>query len=241
MKAHEHIGRNRLEEAIKRYEETYYQSFEETNEEFHYSSEYLRKMQGLKRKSQNPFFACMNTAWKRVAVFAASFLLIFSSMLTVSAVREPVVQFLVEMRQEVIRLFFAEEDIEKAPERIEEMYLITALPENSKWLTQFINEKDITTTWANDDVNVTLIQATLDSTLFANTDPFHFEHSQMAGYQVAIMRNISVTIYIWNTDDYIYYLVIKGFLSDDTCADMMKSLTLQNWEPTTQGGVFYES
>ena len=31
MKEHEHIGRNRLEEAIKRYEETYYQSFEETN------------------------------------------------------------------------------------------------------------------------------------------------------------------------------------------------------------------
>ena len=241
MTDREKLGRMILEAAIRQYEETYYESFSETEDEISYSEEYKRSMKKLFSRSKNPFLRCFNTTLKRASVVAAAFLLVFSSMMSVSAVREPVIGFFVEVHEYFVRLSFAKDDIEKAPETIEEMYLVTDLPPNSKWLTKFINDKDITTTWANEHVNVTLIQTTLDSDFFANPDPSYIERKKMAGYDTAIFRTFSVTIYIWNTDDYAYHLVIKGQMPDEECEKMMQSLTRWKWDTEKKGSFINEN
>ena len=148
MKDHEKLGRFLLEEAIRQYEESYYDSFSATEDEISYSEDYKRSIKKLCNRSKIPFLRGWRSAMRRVAVAAAAFLLVFSGMMSVSAVREPMVGFFVEIHENLVKLYFANEDVEKAPDEIQEMYLITELPENSKWLTQFINDKDITTTWA---------------------------------------------------------------------------------------------
>ena len=241
MKDHEKLGRFLLEEAIRQYEESYYDSFSATEDEISYSEDYKRSIKKLCNRSKNPFLRGCHSAMRRVAVAVATFLLVFSGMMSVSAVREPMVGFFVEIHENLVKLYFANEDVEKAPDEIQEMYLITELPENSKWLTQFINDKDITTTWANEYVNVTLIQTTLDAGFLANPDSLDIEYKRMAEHDVAIFRTIGVTIYIWNTEEYAYHLVIKGHMRDEECEKMMKSLTRWNWDAEKKGSFINEN
>ena len=241
MNDREKLGRLLLEEAIRQYEETYCDAFPESTDEISYSENYKREIRKIGRKSKNPFLKSLNTTWKRVSTIAAAFLLVFGCMMSVSAVRKPIVRFFVEVGEQIIRLSFTEDAQKTAPEVIEKMYLITALPENSNWLTQFINDKDITTTWANEHVNVTLIQSTLDSEFFANPDPSLIVYKEMAGYDVAIFRTFSVTIYIWNTEEYVYHLVIKGHLRDEECETMIESLTPWKWTPEMKGSFINEN
>ena len=105
------------------------------------------------------------------------------------------------------------------------------LPDESEWLTRFIGEKDVTTTWGNGDVNLTLVQTTLDARLFVNETMERIVKIWLDEKEITVIQKFGVTIYIWNTDEYAFHLVAKGDLTQEEMAQMVGSLMLDR---TTQ-------
>ncbi len=228
MSEEKNIGLEKLQEAFRIVNAEEYDRLKgDMTTDFSYSEEYERRMGELLRRKQTPrWYRYFNTLGKRVAVFALAILMTFGVSMSITAVRKPIVQFFVRAYDSVIELFFASEDTEKAPERIETLYTLSRLPENSEWLTQFVNEKDVTTTWANDDVNLTLIQTTLETRLFVNEDFADFQICDIAGKRVAVIEKFGVSLYLWNTEEYAFHLVVKGFLSAKDVEETIRSLTI---------------
>lgn len=227
MNKDERLGLEKLQEAFRLAAAEEWEHTERApKEEIFYSEEYERKMEGLIRESKYPHLRFVNTVGKRVAVFALAVLLAFGCSMSISAVRKPVVNFFVKAHETFIELFFAPDDIERAPERIETVYTFSVLPPESAWLTQFVNEKDVTTTWANEKVNLTLVQTTLDARLFVNEDAERLQKRTIAGQETAVIEKFGVNIYIWNTEEYAFHLVIKGYLTEEELARIIDSLTV---------------
>lgn len=191
-----------------------------------YSDAYEKSMEALIREQKRPYLRYFNTIGKRAAMIAIVILMTFGLSMSISAVRIPVVNFFVKVHTSFTEFFFAKEDVEKAPERIETLYTLGKLPPESEWLTQFVNEKDVTTTWANETVNLTLIQTTLDSRLFVSDNVMELQRKELAGKEVAVIEKFGVKVYLWNTEEYAFHLVIKGYLSEEETACIMDSLTV---------------
>ena len=227
MSEQNHIGLEKLQEAFRIVnEEECGRMEEDANISISYSEKYKRDMDRLlRRQKKTKLYWYFNTVGKRAAVIALACLMTLGISMSITAVRQPIVNFFVRAYDSVIELFFAQEDTEHAPECIETLYTLSVLPQNSEWLTQFINEKDVTTTWANDDVNLTLIQTTLETKLFVNEDFADFEIRDMAATRVAVIEKFGVSLYLWNTEDYAFHLVVKGFLSYERVEEMIGSLT----------------
>lgn len=230
MNENERSGFEKLEAAFRAVNAEEWERAELSSDLTH-SAEYERKMEALLREQKRPYLRLVNTVGKRVAVFVMAILLGFASTMSISAVRKPVVNFFIKAHENFLELFYEPEEEERIPEKIEEIYTLGVLPDESEWLTRFISEKDVTTTWGNDDVNLTLVQTTLDARLFVNETMERIVKIWLDEKEITVIQKFGVTIYIWNTDEYAFHLVAKGDLTQEEMAQMVGSLMLDR---TTQ-------
>ena len=230
MNENERSGFEKLEAAFRAVNAEEWEGAELSSDLTH-SAEYERKMETLLREQKHPYLRLFNTVGKRVAVFVMAILLGFASTMSISAVRKPVVNFFIKAHENFLELFYEPEEEERIPEKIEEIYTLGVLPDESEWLTRFIGEKDVTTTWRNDDVNLTLVQTTLDARLFVNETMERIVKIWLDEKEITVIQKFGVTIYIWNTDEYAFHLVAKGDLTQEEMAQMVGSLMLDR---TTQ-------
>ena len=230
MNENERSGFEKLEAAFRAVNAEEWEGAELSSDLTH-SAEYERKMEALLREQKHPYLRLFNTVGKRVAVFVMAILLGFASTMSISAVRKPVVNFFIKAHENFLELFYEPEEEERIPEKIEEIYTLGVLPDESEWLTRFIGEKDVTTTWRNDDVNLTLVQTTLDARLFVNETMERIVKIWLDEKEITVIQKFGVTIYIWNTDEYAFHLVAKGDLTQEEMAQMVGSLMLDR---TTQ-------
>ena len=231
MNENERSGFEKLEAAFRAVNAEEWEGAELSSDLTH-SAEYERKMEALLREQKHPYLRLVNTVGKRVAVFVMAILLGFASTMSISAVRKPVVNFFIKAHENFLELFYEPEEEERIPEKIEEIYTLGVLPDESEWLTRFIGEKDVTTTWGTDDVNLTLVQTTLDARLFVNETMERIVKIWLDEKEITVIQKFGVTIYIWNTDEYAFHLVAKGDLTQEEMAQMVGSLMLDRTTPT---------
>ena len=95
-----------------------------------FSSAFERRMARLMRAQRQPYYPLVNTNVKKALLaLAAAFLLLATMVLSVSALREPVVQFFVEAYEKFSRVFFLQPQEEQFPAMLEVYYAPTWLPE----------------------------------------------------------------------------------------------------------------
>ncbi|MBQ8496503.1 MAG: hypothetical protein IJ489_03490 [Clostridia bacterium] len=236
MNDRQDIGLEKLREAFQAVNAEEWEHTDKIpKEELIYSEAYERKMEALIRVQKRPYLRYFNSVGKRAAMIALVILMTFGLSMSISAVRKPIVNFFIRVHTSFTELFFAKDDIEKAPERIEALYTFDRLPPKSEWLTQFINEKDVTTTWANDTVNLTLVQTTLDTSLFVSDGVAELRKIELAGREVTVIEKFGVKVYLWNTEEYAFHLVVKGYLGEEETARIMDSLTVGDIKQTLDG------
>ena len=106
-------GREVLEEALRRYCSVYCDQYPRYEGEIDLGDDYENYMNNLIKRSKNPFQRYFNTIGKRVAGIAAALLIVFSCSMTVSAVREPVVEFFTNIHEKFVEIFFDESIVVK--------------------------------------------------------------------------------------------------------------------------------
>ena len=97
---------------------------DEDSIDFTFSEKFNKKMEKLIKSQRKSYYILINTVGKRVAILFVAIITLFTASMSVKAIREPVINFIIEVYESFTKYFFEGETAEK----IEKVYSITKLP-----------------------------------------------------------------------------------------------------------------
>lgn len=219
-------GEEILQEALRQYSATYCDEFPPTEDDVHLSEDYQRKMEKLIQRSKNPFQRYFNTVGRRVAGIAAAILIFFGCSMTVSAVRKPVVEFLMNITGKYAWLLFDESFTQSGPNTIEVVYTLDAVPEGYELTDAKTFEKFVDFVWRNqNDEFIHFSQHTLKNKFVYDLEEAKYEIViSETGQKIFFLEKNEVKSFHWTTSDYVFDLSVSGEYSMDACLNMIKSI-----------------
>ena len=102
-------GKANLKEALKLSDQTYIDKHPPIDQKVQYSQNYLKRVERLTKQKKSPYFGYFKLIGARVAIISAVFLIIFSCVMSVEAVRVPVFQFIETTSITIYSEFIAQE------------------------------------------------------------------------------------------------------------------------------------
>lgn len=178
---------------------------DEDSIDFTFSERFNKKMSKLIKSQRKSYYFLINTASKRVAVLLLAVLTLFTASMSIKAIREPVVKFIVEVYESFTRYFFEGDTADE----IDKEYTITELPIGYSETNKFKGRNSITTIYEDENGNkIEFIQGISNNTEF-NLD---FEHSNV---QTIYIDNEKIELYewdemscaFWTKDGYVFNLI----------------------------------
>ena len=161
---------------------------DEDSIDFTFSERFNKKMSKLIKSQKKSYYFLINTASKRVAVLLLAVLTLFTASMSIKAIREPVVKFIVEVYESFTRYFFEGDTADE----IDKEYTITKLPIGYSETNKFKGRNSITTIYEDENGNkIEFIQGISNNTEF-NLD---FEHSNV---QTIYIDNEKIELYEWD-------------------------------------------
>ena len=222
-------GREVLEEALRQCCADYCEEIPRSEEDIDLGEDYEKYMNSLIRRSKKPFRRCFDTAGKRAAGIAAAFLVMIGCTMSVSAVRKPIVGFLTNTYDKYVELFFDENDVEKAPTKIETVYTLGAVPEGYVQESTFLNEVRSSITWINDkNHQIILTQTVLDGNITVDNEHNELETVEMNGMTVIYIVTQHYRCYFWNDNEYQFSLDLSTEISHEMALNMIGSMVKFN-------------
>ena len=129
MNDKEKIGLKKLQDAFKEINSEELDNLNIPKEDFEFSEKYKKNMEKLLAKQRKPYWQYVNTAGKRAVACILVFIMIFASSMSISAFREPVVEFFVNVYERFVEIFCREDGTTTSPDEIETIYTLGYLPE----------------------------------------------------------------------------------------------------------------
>jgi len=228
---HDFIRDNpQLIQALRQAQDEKTEALIEKAEANHYvaSPKFEREMERMIKAQSKPYYKYINTRAKKAALaLAAAFVLLIATVFSVSALREPVVRFIVEVYEKFSTIFFdkGEEEITK-PAKLEIIFTPTWLPEGYT-----LNE----TKSKNSDSQICSIfvspqndmicfqQYTLASAgLIVNTEGVVVEEVMVGEYLGICYTNLGKQTIIWDNGQYGFLL--EGSVDRDVLLEIAYSL-----------------
>jgi hypothetical protein len=177
----------------------------EIDESHKFSEKYNRKMAKLIKRREKSYFALICTAGRRAACVVVALFVIFSSAISVKAVREAVYDFVMKIFSNHTEVSVDSDTDNNYPKSIEDEYYISQLPDGFEQTDYNKTANSITVTYFNDDEYIFFDQYTKDvylaefdnenSTLESFTDEYGQEYLiQDTGYDYT---------FVWDNGDYI--------------------------------------
>ena len=225
MTKKERSGRDKLLEAMCVSEKSYCDQFSSAEGELRYTENYLRYMEMLLQKARKPIRRQFKTFRRYVAGIAAALLILFGCSMTVSAVREPVVEFFTNIYEKFVEIVFGEEDVAEAPSTIETVYTLGTVPE------EYVFEKSIAkdtlriTTWKNDDGRrLVLTQGTLKNSMTLDAEESNYLIFESDDGNIAFIQKNGVLVFYWNFEEYEFQLIVPDSIPEDDAAKLIDSI-----------------
>ena len=194
--------------------------------EIHYSEKYERYMARLLRAQKRPWWQYTNTVGKKVAVIALVILFAFGASMSVSAVRKPVVEFIVNVYERFVEIFFGEEDIAEAPCEMDTIYTLGKVPEGYKLVGSYYQKNSVRFVWEDDEGNsIKFSQNFLNSKATYDYENSNYALVSVAGTEVAMIEKLDRKMFYWNSDEYAFLMRASDNFSLEECVDLINSLT----------------
>ena len=182
-------------------------------------------MARLLRAQKKPWWQYTNTVAKKVAVIALVILLTFGASMSVSAVRKPVVEFIVNVYERFVEIFFGEEDVTEAPCELETIYTLGKLPEGYELVESKVQNTSVGFVWKDDDRNcIKFSQYTFESKATYDYESSNYVIVNMSEMKVAMIEKEDRKMFCWNSNEYAFFMRVPIDFSLEECAGLIKSL-----------------
>ena len=196
-----------------------------------FSPEFEKNMERLCRGTQRKTWRLVNTTAKRVLI--AAILVVLLAMTVVAAVpalREGLIRFFTHDSGVFYSFEFSEEDLARAPETIETVYLPTYIPEGYSLIGRVDVDRGSVTADYNDENNSLIgysqyalwsdgpiknLDLDIPTVLGIDSEGAITETIIINGYEVRAIHYDpeeakNPTIYLWTDHEYLYYLSIQN-------------------------------
>ena len=225
MKKSENIGLQKLKDAFKEINSEELDNLNIPKEDFEFSERYKKNMEKLLAKQRKPYFRYFNTAGKRAVACILIVAMLFASSMTIEAVREPVVEFFVNVYEKFAEIFFGDDEIENSPYDIEEIYTLGYVPEGYEFVSREIGEKQIKTIWSNGKSEIILYQYIFKNSYLLDNENSNFYIMYDTDVKIAYINKNKIKVIQYNNQKYSFIINISNKNSDEQCIEIIKSLT----------------
>ena len=178
-------------------------------QEVEFSEEFESKIQNLAKKRKTFIWQATKTVPRRVALIFAAVIMTFCLMMTISAIRIPVVNFFVNIYEEFISIFIDEEEGYVPPEKIETialpsyMFIGYTLDDSQNY------GKDAESFWSNENGDVVILyQQVLETEFQSFIDNQDLEFQQENTESITLHYSIKNRYYqiFWSKNGYLFSL-----------------------------------
>ena len=223
-----HPGYEKLKEAFRLSNKDFLNSIELAPEDdVCFSSRYEKKMVRLIKRQKLPYWKYVNTVGKKIAVFAIVFMMLFSLSMTIEAVREPVVRFVVSVFDKFSELFVDESEIKNAPDKIEEVYTFGVLPDEFEETLFTVSNDFVTSCWSSGELKIELFQYVLDGKFSLDIEDVDAVTVYYNNIEIRCLAKNNITHAIWRDNKYAFELMIYGEESLQIITQLINSITIK--------------
>ena len=206
-----------LRKALALYEKEWLASLpsdEELEGMYTMSPRFMRRMARLFSRQSKPYYPYVNRAWKRALIAAVLALLLFAASMSVSAIREPVLRFVIEVYEKFASLFFDTEHV--IIERVD--YRPTNLPEGYSLKEEELLELVAIVHYENAEGSViSFRQYPLRRVeIQANTEGVAFDEIEINGSVGILYQNKGVNNLVWSEGPNSFWLIANLNKADMT-------------------------
>ncbi|HOB19354.1 MAG TPA: DUF4367 domain-containing protein [Candidatus Atribacteria bacterium] len=198
-----------------------------------FSPRFERKMSALISRRKKPYYYLVNTVGKQVAVVILVILLTLSgTVFSVKALREPVVNFFIEIYETFSKILFSSEDDENY-KKIETYYAPQYIPEGFMLKEEDKNDLYYRLIFTDSRSNL-IIYSQLSynkSTATVDTEDVVVEETTMNGLSVIYLTNKGYNRIVLNDGVYVYSITAPKYISHDELFKMGASLMALNNKP----------
>ena len=221
-------GKEKLKEALRKYELSLQEKYKPEEVEIGYSKRYKRNIERLfsgKTKNHPKFF---NTVGKRIAACVAAAVIVFSGTMSISAIREPVIEFFTNMYEKFVEIFFDGENVSGAPTEIETVYTLGYVPDGYELESSVALNVKTKTIWSYDENEIILSQYLLTNGLTFDNENSNFQIIVVSDFEVAVIEKNKIKLFYWNSERYAFNLTVPKEIGNDECVKIIESLTVKD-------------
>jgi len=213
------LNSQRFKQAIFDVHDQECERFAATMEPVTFSLKFERKMDRLLRAQRSSFYPLVNTNFKKaVLAMAVVLILIITTVFSVSALREPVIRFFVEVYEKFSTVFFHSGEVEQTPPiTLEVFYEPAWLPDgyaSKEEMTALSDTVCIRFYFSENDM-ITLQQHTVFSRINLDTEGAEIQSTLVRGQDALLYHNKGVWTLVWNDHQY-------GFSLSGPEADLLR-------------------
>lgn len=181
------------------------------DEEFTFSEQFEENIKEINKKRKSIIYKATKTVPRRITLIFVAAIVTFCLMMTISAIRIPVVNFFVNIYEEFIGILFDEEEEDfNIPTTIEQVHLPTYMV-NGYIQTDSQKYRDIAETyWENDSNLIILYQEIMEEEFKMNFDNNHtgYEKISVNNKTVYYILDKGEYMLLWNDGSYVYTLIL---------------------------------
>lgn len=219
----ENTGLKKLKEAFREINQWEYENLHlDTLEEVIPSARYKKRIERLIKRQKQPYWRYVNTVGKRVAILVVAIALTFALPMGVSAVREPVVEFFMNVYERFVEFFYDKDDIARAPDIIETVYTLEFVPAGYELDQHLCYNNRIKTVWKNNlNQKIVLSQYVMgDISQFDNEDT-NLQFMYMGDQKIAYVEKNTIKSFYWHFGGYQFLLTIPACYLEEEYRTML--------------------
>ncbi len=194
-----------------------------------FSPAFEQKMEKLIRRQKRWYWNYTNTPGERACAVLVSLVLVLSMCLSVSALREAIGNFFVDVYDSFVRIF-PNDTSDDAPESIEIVYTFASLPDGYVMTEQIVTNIYAKTKWNQGEKEILLIQNPIFEDMFVDAD-IEVDQAEIitlgewSVYYTAEHQNRN---FIWVTNEYLYRLKCSESIELEMALDMIADMIPQD-------------
>jgi hypothetical protein len=224
MTEQEKLGQRYLEAAFAKMHEIYLEENPPVEGDVVYSPKYIKAINKLFEKKEKRHTRWFDSVYKKVVAIIVAAMITIGSGVCVYAFQEPIAEFIAEIKDKFVEIFFGEADISKAPTEIETVYTLGYVPDGYTLESSENMRIRATTIWSNGEDEVVLWQY-----LISNKETFDNEISDyktiwISDIKLNYIEKYEDKYFYWNNAEYVFELSVPNNISNDECIDIIESL-----------------
>lgn len=186
------------------------------------SSAFEEKLDKLIKKNQKFTWRMVNTFEKRAACFAAVFVMLCLTACSVPAIRESIVNFIIE-KTDISNDYEFEGNI---TDTISREYEMTYIPEGFTLTDTFRSDPGITKTYENEAGDrIRFSQIITDGGwLSVDSERSEFKILEVAGNETHLYTWDGISFAMWSEDSYLFEISYHGTISEEDLIKLIESV-----------------